>query len=109
MEDTMKKINLYEANGFGEKTFKNFLVHDSPYFKILNFNFRAGQELPVHHHDIEGEVSLTVIEGEGEFLGKDGSTLPAKAGDVLISAISEPHGLRAKTDLRLLVIIAPPI
>jgi quercetin dioxygenase-like cupin family protein len=105
----MKKINLYEANGFGEKAFKNLLVHDSPYFKILNFNFRAGQELPVHAHDIEGEVSLTVLEGEGEFLGKDGATIPAKAGDVLISAISEPHGLRAKTDLRLLVTIAPPI
>jgi quercetin dioxygenase-like cupin family protein len=108
-ESIMKKINVYEANGFGEKTFKNLLVHDSPYFKILNFNFRAGQELPVHAHDIEGEVSLTVLEGEGEFLGKDGATIPAKTGDVLISAISEPHGLRAKTDLRLLVTIAPPI
>lgn len=105
----MKKINLYEANGFAEKTFKNLLVHDSPYFKILNFNFKAGQELPVHSHEIEGEVSLTVIEGEGEFLGKDGATISAKAGDVLISDISEPHGLRAKTDLRLLVTIAPPI
>jgi quercetin dioxygenase-like cupin family protein len=105
----MKKINLYEANGFEEETFKNLLVHDSSYFKILNFNFRAGQELPVHAHDIEGEVSLTVIEGEGEFLGEDGATLPAKAGDILISSISEPHGLRAKTDLRLLVTIAPPI
>jgi len=105
----MKKINLYDANGFGEKTFKNFLVHDSPYFKIINFNFKAGQELPVHSHDIEGEVSLAVLEGEGEFLGKDGTTLPARAGDVLISQISEPHGLKAKTDLRLLVTIAPPI
>ena len=105
----MKKINLYEANGFSEKNFKNLLVHDSPYFKILNFNFKAGQELPVHAHDIEGEVSLVVIEGEGEFLGKDGATIPAKAGDVLITNISEPHGLRAKTDLRLLVTISPPI
>lgn len=105
----MKKTNLYEANGFGEETFKNLLVHDSPYFKILNFNFRPGQELPVHSHDIEGEVSLAVLEGEGEFLGKDGATMPARAGDVLIAEISEPHGLRAKTDLRLLVTIAPPI
>lgn len=105
----MKKINLYEANGFGEKTFKNLLVHDSPYFKILNFNFKAGQELPVHSHDIEGEVSLAVLEGEGEFLAENGSTLPARAGDVLVCEISSPHGLRAKTDLRLLVTIAPPI
>ncbi len=105
----MKKVNLYEANGFDEKAFKNLLVHDSPYFKILNFNFKAGQELPVHSHDIEGEVSLVVIEGEGEFLGEDGASIPARAGDVLVSEIAEPHGLRAKTDLRLLVAIAPPI
>lgn len=105
----MKKINLQEANGFDDKAFKNLLVHDSAYFKILNFNFKAGQELPVHSHDIEGEVCLTVIEGEGEFLGKDGAVLPAKAGDVLICEIATPHGIRARTDLRLLVTIAPPI
>jgi quercetin dioxygenase-like cupin family protein len=35
--------------------------------------------------------------------------LPAKPGNVLISEISEPHGLRAKTDMRVLVTIAPPI
>ena len=105
----MEKINFYEANDFSEDTFKRLLIHDSPYFKILNFNFKAGQELPVHSHDIEGQVSLVVIEGEGEFLGRDGVSLPAKAGDVLISDISEPHGLKAKTNLRLLVTIAPPI
>jgi quercetin dioxygenase-like cupin family protein len=105
----MKHLNLYEENDFSEKAFKKLLVHDSPYFKILNFNFKAGQELPVHNHDIEGQLSLVIIEGEGEFLGKDNTTLPAKAGDVAISEIAEPHGLRAKTDLRLLVTIAPPI
>lgn len=105
----MKKINLYEANDFSTKTFKRLLVHDSPYFKIINFNFRAGQELPIHNHDIEGQVSLTILEGQGEFLGKDNTRMPAEAGDVLISDISEPHGIRASTNLRLLVTIAPPI
>ncbi len=105
----MKKLNLYEENGFSEKSMKNFLVHDSPYFKILNFNFKAGQELPIHSHDIEGQLSITVIEGEGEFLGADGVTMPAREGDVLISDIAESHGIRASKDLRVLVIIAPPI
>ena len=80
-----------------------------PILKIINFNFRAGQELPVHSHDIEGQLSLVILEGEGEFLGEGDTTLPAKPGDVVISEIAEPHGLRAKTDLRLLVTIAPPI
>ena len=105
----MKNIILFEESCFKENTFNSFLVHDSPYFKILNFNFKAGQELPVHSHEIEGQVSITVLEGEGEFLGKDEATIPAQTGNVLICDISEPHGVRAKSDMRVLVTIAPPI
>jgi len=104
----MKRVELFE-NGFSDLNLRNFLVHDSPFFKILNFNFKAGQELPIHSHDIEGQVSIVILEGEGEFLGDEGALLPAKPGYVLISEISEPHGLRAKTDMRVLVTIAPPI
>jgi quercetin dioxygenase-like cupin family protein len=102
------KINLYEAGEFSDQHFKRLLVNDSPYFKILNFNFKAGQEMPVHNHDIEGQVSMVILEGEGEFLGGP-EPVPGKKGDVLVCDIAEPHGLRAKTDLRLLVTIAPPI
>ena len=105
----MKKIELFKENDFNDLHMSRLLVHDSPYFKILNFNFRAGQELPIHSHDIEGQLSIAVLEGEGEFLAKEGATLPAGPGDVLISDISEPHGVRAKSDLRVLVTIAPPI
>jgi quercetin dioxygenase-like cupin family protein len=52
-----------------------------------------------------------VLEGEGEFLGADGASIPAKTGDVLVADIAEPHGVRAGADsrLRVLVTIAPPI
>ncbi len=105
----MKKVNLYQENDFDEIQMKRLLVHDSPYFKILNFNFNPGQELPVHSHDVEGQLTIVVIEGEGEFLGKDGEAGPALPGDVLISEIREPHGVRAKGRMRVLVTIAPPI
>lgn len=105
----IKKVELFKEAGFNDKAFHKFLVHDSPYMKVLNFNFKAGQELPIHSHEIDGQVNIAVLEGEGEFLGKDGAAFPANAGDVLISDISEPHGIRAKTDLRVLVTIAPPI
>ena len=105
----MKKIEIFKENQFNDLHMSRYIVHDSPYFKILNFNFRDGQELPIHSHDIEGQLSIAVLEGEGEFLAKEGATLPANPGDVLISDISEPHGVRAKSDLRVLVTIAPPI
>ncbi len=105
----MKKVEMFKENGFNDLHMSRLLIHDSPYFKVLNFNFRAGQELPIHSHDIEGEVSIAVLEGEGEFLGKEGAAIPANPGDILISDISEPHGIRARSDLRVLVTIAPPI
>lgn len=88
---------------------KKLLVHDSPYFKILNFNFKAGQELPIHSHDVEGQLSITVLEGEGEFLGENDTKMKAQVGDVLVSDIAEPHGIRATKDMRVIVTIAPPI
>ena len=67
------------------------------------------EDYPQDFHEIEGQVSIAILEGNGEFLGKDDSTLPALPGDVLISEIAEPHGVRAKSDMRVLVTIAPPI
>jgi len=105
----LKRIEVFKENNFDDKRFKNFLVHESPYMKVINFNFKAGQELPIHSHDIEGQLSIAVLEGVGQFLASDGKTLEANPGDVLISDISEPHGVRAVSDLRVLVTIAPPI
>ena len=105
----MKKVSMFEENSFKDSGLSRLLVHDSPYFKILNFNFKAGQELPLHAHDIEGQVSIAVLEGKGEFLADNDESLPAGPGDILISEIAEPHGLRAKSDMRVLVTIAPPI
>lgn len=105
----MKRISMFEQNAFKEKGPSRLLVHDSPHFKVINFNFKAGQELPIHSHDIEGEVSIAVLDGKGEFLGDKGASFPANPGDILISEIAEPHGLRAITDMRVLVTIAPPI
>jgi quercetin dioxygenase-like cupin family protein len=104
----MRKENIIEKNGFRDDRCSTFLVHDTPYLKILSFNFRAGQELPLHAHDAEGQVSIAILAGEGEFLA-EGGALPARAGDVLVCDIARPHGLRAASDLRALVTIAPPI
>jgi quercetin dioxygenase-like cupin family protein len=108
-EQMLKRIEVYKDGKFNDLAMAKMLVHDSPYFRVLNFNFKAGQELPIHSHDTDGQLSIVVLEGKGLFLGKDGQTLPARTGDVLISDISEPHGVRAESDMRVLVTIAPPL
>ncbi|GAB4336192.1 MAG: cupin domain-containing protein [Desulfobulbaceae bacterium] len=105
----MKKIELEEHRRFNPLGMQTTVLHESEYFKIINFNIAAGRIFPVHSHDLDGQVSIHVIEGEGAFLGENDTAIPAKPGDILVSEISEPHGVRADTDLRIVVTIAPPI
>ena len=106
----MKTIHSSETNEFTEGAMKRFfLVQDSENFKIINFNLDAGVTFPVHSHDLDGELSIVVLEGEGFFLGDGETAIPAKQGDILISQIREPHGVRAQSKMRILVTIAPPI
>jgi quercetin dioxygenase-like cupin family protein len=105
----LKRIEVFKESVFSDKDMQKFLIHDSPFFRIINFNFKSGQELGIHSHDVDGQLSILVLEGEGEFLGKDGLTLPANTGDVLISDIREPHGIFAISDMRVIVTITPPI
>ena len=106
----MQLIRLDETNEFtpGQMA-RFFLVEDSPFFKIINFNLDAGVTFPVHSHDLDGELSILVLEGEGFFLGDNNMEMQARQGDILRSEIREPHGVRAATKMRILVTIAPPI
>ncbi len=106
----MKLYHFNETREFDDKKFKRFLLHDSPYFRILNFNLAPGQLFPVHKHPAEGQVSIQCVEGRGFFLGDDGVEIAAETGDLLVSDISEKHGVRAADDcaMRILVTIAPP-
>jgi len=105
----MKTIDLAESREFNPLGMKSIVLHDSEHFKILNFNIKGGHIFPIHSHDLDGQLSILVIEGEGAFLGDNDVTLPAKTGDMLVSDIREPHGVRADTDMRIVVTIAPPI
>ncbi len=105
----MKKLDLDTTREFSPMGMKSIVLHDSEHFKILNFNLIAGAVFPIHSHDLEGQLSILVIEGEGEFLAGGDVTMPARTGNMLISDISEPHGVKAITDMRIVVTIAPPI
>ena len=106
----MRSVKLTETAEYTAGAMKRFfLVENSEYFKIINFNLDAGVTFPVHSHDLDGELSIQVLEGEGWFLGDNGAETVAVPGDILISEIREPHGVRARTRMRILVTIAPRI
>ena len=103
----MKSIDLQEVNKFNADKPYRELLYDSPNLRVLAFNFEPGQELPVHSHPADSDVVLMVVEGEGEFTGTN--QMPARAGQIQIMPVCEPHGLKARTRMRLLVLIAPTL
>jgi quercetin dioxygenase-like cupin family protein len=103
----MKFVDLKEVDKFSADKPYRELLYDSPNLRMLVFNFEPGQELPVHSHPADSDVNLMILEGEGEFLGAH--EMQARAGQMQIMPVGEPHGLRAHTRMRLLVIIAPTL
>lgn len=74
----MEILKLENTNEFASGAMKRFfLVEDSPDFKIINFNLDEGVTFPVHSHDLDGQLSIQVLEGEGFFLGGNDVELPA--------------------------------
>jgi quercetin dioxygenase-like cupin family protein len=104
----MRLFDLADTAKFSPDKPYRELLFDSPNLRVLNFNFEPGQEMPVHSHHADSEVALLILEGEGVFTG-GAQELPARAGKLQIMPVTEPHGLKAKTRVRLLVFIAPTL
>lgn len=103
----MKVIDSLELTKFSRTAPLRKVLFETPSLRIVSFNFEPGQEMPVHGHHADGEVAFLVLEGEGIYVGED-VDIPVWPGVVQIMPVSETHGFKAITRLRLLVFIAPP-
>lgn len=101
----MMLLNLLTEAKFNKRKPYRKLLFDSHNMRLLIFNFEPGQEMPVHFHKTDADVALLILEGEGVLTGGD-KEIPAKAGTLQIIPLTQPHGLKAKTRLRLLMCIA---
>jgi quercetin dioxygenase-like cupin family protein len=78
---------------------------DTPDARLVVFRIEPGQSVAPHHS--VSTVILTILEGEGVVLGKEGER-SCRAGDIVVYEPGETHGMRAidKT-LKILATIAP--
>jgi quercetin dioxygenase-like cupin family protein len=65
----------------------------------------AGEEL--QEHEVHERAYLIVIDGEVEVTGDGGDLLPGGAGFAAVFDPHERHTVRAQTDARLLLVLAP--
>ena len=85
------------------------ILHDSPDARLVVFRLAPGQHVTPHRSS--STVALQVLSGSGEVSGEaDGAepTRSVKAGDIVMYAPGELHGMRAAVDeLLLLATITP--
>ncbi len=102
-----EKFNIDEMAKFQDDKMGVTITHDSINLRQLLFCFKAGQELPVHSHDVDSEIIMAIMAGEGTVIEAE-SEIAVKAGDILIGQVRVPHGIQAKTEMKVLVTITPP-
>ena len=81
------------------------ILHDAPDVRLVVFRLAPGQAVPPHRS--ASTVTLAVLEGAGTLSGGDGERA-CVAGDVVVYAPDELHGMRATDgELLLLATITP--
>jgi quercetin dioxygenase-like cupin family protein len=76
----------------------------TPELRVVLFTFAAGQELT--EHTSTSRALIQVLSGDGEFMvGGDKRTL--KAGDLLHLPPGMRHAVNAKTEMTMLLTLAP--
>jgi quercetin dioxygenase-like cupin family protein len=82
------------------------LLLDSPDARLVVFRLAPGQAVPPHRN--ASTVVLTVLGGEAVLSGAAGEEHVCRAGETVVYAPRETHGMRATDgELRLLAVIAP--
>jgi quercetin dioxygenase-like cupin family protein len=97
-------IDLSKTARFTQDKPHRQCLYESRNLEVVAYDFEAGQELPVHC--LDAEVAILILEGEGEFLGAQ--EMPVQEGTLITLPACAPHGVKARTRLRLVAFVAPP-
>ena len=93
--------NLQQEFALPEKGILSQILHKDDYVNVTLFGFSAGQELSAH--SAPTPAVLYFLEGEAEVqLGKD--KVSAQPGSFVYMPPMLPHGISAKTALRMLLV-----
>ena len=98
----MRKSSILENASFNPDKIHERLMHETENVQVKSLHLKAGQEMPLRSFENYGESMLVVLSGEGKLLGKHGVLDTLVRGDVVITDLRVPHGLRAVKDMSVL-------
>lgn len=94
-----------EKAAFDPARFAAKALFESPDMKVIQAAFKAGQFIPVHAPDVN--VVIYVLSGEGEVVAGE-ERRKVRQGDLVVVPRKMKRGIRAKTEMVILHVVAPP-
>jgi quercetin dioxygenase-like cupin family protein len=81
------------------------VLHSEEEGRTIAINLPAGEEL--QDHQVHERAWIVVVDGEVEIADANGSGTRCAAGSLALTAPNERHEVRAISDSRILLILAP--
>lgn len=81
------------------------VLHSEPEGRTIVIHLPAGESL--QDHEVHERAWLLVVDGEVELGHGQGEKTPAEAGTLAVFDPKETHEVTARSDARLLLILAP--
>ena len=81
------------------------VLHSDEEGRTIVIDLPAGEEL--QEHQVHERAWIMVVDGKVEIDDADGSTVEAGPGFLVLTAPKERHEVRATTDSRLVLVLAP--
>ena len=81
------------------------VLHSDDEGRTIIINLPAGERL--QEHQVHERAWIMIVEGEIEISSHDDQTVTAGAGYLTLAEPNERHEVRALTDSRILLVLAP--
>jgi quercetin dioxygenase-like cupin family protein len=81
------------------------VLHSDEEGRTIAINLPAGEELD--DHQVHERAWIVIVDGEAEIAESGGGTVRCGPGSLALTAPNERHEVRAVTDTRILLVLAP--
>jgi quercetin dioxygenase-like cupin family protein len=81
------------------------VLHSDEEGRTIAINLPAGEELD--DHQVHERAWIVIVDGEAEIADSAGGSVRCGAGSLALTAPNERHEVRAITDTRILLVLAP--
>ena len=81
------------------------VLHSDEEGRTIAINLPAGEEL--QEHQVHERAWMVIVDGEVEIEDSNGSNVTCRSGSLALTAPKERHEVRALSDARILLVLAP--